>query len=66
MIGHEIIVLNKLIYILSLSRIGDVIIAVNERLVDGRPHEEAVQALKAAGLQARMVSEKSIEFVLDS
>merc|ERR1712226_388755 len=35
-------------------RIGDKLISVNEKLVDGGTHKDAVHALKAAGMQARM------------
>ena len=37
-------------------RIGDKLISVNERMVDGGTHKDAVHALKAAGMEARMVS----------
>uniref|UniRef100_T2MDH6 Tight junction protein ZO-1 n=1 Tax=Hydra vulgaris TaxID=6087 RepID=T2MDH6_HYDVU len=35
-------------------KVGDILISVNERNVDGRSHHDAVEALKAAGMEARM------------
>ena len=35
-------------------QIGDKLISVNEQVIDGRTHEDAVHALKAAGLEARI------------
>lgn len=37
-------------------RVGDILVSVNEKVVDGRTHGDAVNALKSAGMQARMVN----------
>ncbi|XP_057316695.1 tight junction protein ZO-1-like isoform X2 [Hydractinia symbiolongicarpus] len=46
----------------GVLRAGDKLISVNERLVHGGTHHDAVQALKAAGMQARMEIKRPVPY----